>query len=86
VRLGYGSLNRAADLAMQDLNKQHSAEPPAPPETAAALADIDTRESDIREQFKAGRLPPAVFKTWIAEFAREREALHVEPDGPHYEH
>ena len=64
------ALNRAADLAMDYLNKQQSAEPPA---ITAAQADIDTRESDIRHQFKAGKLPPAVFKTWLAD-AREREA------------
>jgi len=39
------------------------------------MSDIDARESDIRDQFKPGKLPPAVFKTWLAEFAREREAL-----------
>lgn len=61
---------------MDYLNKQQNPQPsPAPPETAAALADIDARESDIRDQFKAGKLPPSVFKTWLAEFAREREAL-----------
>src|SRR3569833_2335053 len=61
---------------MEYLNKQRSAaEPPAPSETAAALSDVDARESDIRDQFKAGKLPPSVFKTWLAEFAREREAL-----------
>ncbi len=59
-------LNRAADLAMEYLNKHQSAEPPAPPEISAALADIDARESDVREQFKAGKLPPAVFKSWLA--------------------
>jgi hypothetical protein len=70
------ALNRAADLAMDYLNKQQNPQPPpAPPETAAALADIDARESDIRDQFKAGKLPPSVFKTWLAEFVREREAL-----------
>jgi hypothetical protein len=70
------ALNRAADLAMDYLNKQQNPQPPpAPPETAAALADIDARESGIRDQFKAGKLPPSVFKTWLAEFVREREAL-----------
>jgi recombinase-like zinc beta ribbon protein/recombinase len=70
------ALNRAADLAMEYLKKQQTAEPPAPPELSAAQADIDARESDIREQFKTGKLPSAVFKTWIAEFARERESLN----------
>ena len=65
------------------MNKQqNAAEPPAPPETAAALADIGARESDIRDQFKAGKLPPAVFKTWLAEFAREREALTRRTTAP----
>ncbi len=48
-------------------------ESPTPPVLSATRADIDARESDVREQFKAGKLPPAVFKCWIAEFAKERE-------------
>jgi hypothetical protein len=69
------ALNRAADLAMEYLNKQQNAEAPTTPAITAAQADIDAREADIRDQFKAGKLPPAVFKTWHAEFAIEREAL-----------
>jgi hypothetical protein len=70
------ALDRAADLAMEYLDKQQSVAAPTPPAISAAQADIDARESDVREQFKAGKLPPGVFKSWLAEFAREREALN----------
>ena len=69
------ALHRAADLAMEYINKQQSTEPPTLLAQSAALADIDAREAEIREQFKAGKLPAAVFKTWLAEFTRERDAL-----------
>jgi hypothetical protein len=51
------ALHRAADLAMDYLDKQQSIEPPKAPALSAALTAINTRESDVREQFKAGNLP-----------------------------
>jgi hypothetical protein len=44
-----------------------------------ALAEIDKRESEVREQFKSGELPALVFKSWLSEFATEREALNRPP-------
>jgi site-specific DNA recombinase len=70
------SLHQAADLAMEYFDKQEVAELPTAPEFSAALADINAREADVREQFKAGKLPPTVFKTWLEELARERVTLH----------
>ena len=70
------SLHRAADLAMEYFDKQQRAEAPTAPALSAAIADINAREADVREQFKAGKLPPTVFKTWLAELARERATLH----------
>jgi hypothetical protein len=60
----------ALQRAMEFFDKQQGAEAPAAPELSAALAEIYKRESDIREQFKAGKLPAAVFKSWLAEFAK----------------
>jgi hypothetical protein len=67
---------RAADLAMDYFDKQQSNEPPKIPAVSAALAEINARESDIREQFNAGKMPGPVFKSWLAEFAKEREAIN----------
>ena len=66
----------AADLAMEYFDKQQEAGAPTAPALSAAVADIDAREADVREQFKAGKLPPTVFKTWLAELATERAALN----------
>ena len=46
------------------------------PAWSAALAEINAREADVKVQFKTGRLPAAVFKTWLAELAKEREVLN----------
>jgi site-specific DNA recombinase len=70
------ALQRATDLAMDYFDKQRSTEAKAAPAVSAALAEIEKRETDVREQFKAGKLPAPVFKSWIAEFAKEREALN----------
>jgi len=61
---------------MEYFDKQQNAEPPTAPAVSAALAEINEREGDIREQFKAGKLPAAVFKSWLAEFTKEREAFN----------
>ncbi len=63
-------------IAMEYFDKQQNAEPPTAPAVSAALAEINEREGDIREQFKAGKLPAAVFKSWLAEFTKEREAFN----------
>ena len=68
-------LQRATDLAMDYFDKQQSTEVQAPPAVSAALAEIDKRKTEVREQFKAGKLPAPVFKSWISEFTKEREAL-----------
>jgi site-specific DNA recombinase len=70
------SLHRAADLAMDYFDKQQSTEPTKIPAVSAALAEINARESDIREQFNAGKIPGAVLKSWLAEFAKERDAVN----------
>jgi DNA invertase Pin-like site-specific DNA recombinase len=70
------ALQRATDLAMEYFEKQHANETRAAPAVSTALAEIDKRETEVREQFKAGKLPAPVFKSWIAEFAKEREALN----------
>ena len=64
------SLHRAADSAMDYFDKQQSAGPPKIPAVSAALAEINVRESDIRGQFNAGKIPGPVFKSWLAEFAK----------------
>jgi hypothetical protein len=43
---------------------------------SAALAEINARESDIREQFNAGKIPGPVFKSWLAEFVKQRDAIN----------
>ena len=74
--LSPAALHRAADLAMEFFDKQQTADPQTMPAWSAALAEINAREADVKEQFKTGRLPAAVFKTWLAELAREREVLN----------
>jgi len=70
------SLHRAADLAMDYFDKQQSTEPPKIPAVLAALAEINARARDIREQFKEGKIPGAVYKSWLAELAKERDAIN----------
>ena len=55
---------------MDYLDKQQSTELPKVPAVSAALAEINVRESDIRGQFNAGKIPGPVFKSWLAEFAK----------------
>ena len=61
---------------MEFFDKQQTAETRAMPAWSAALAEINAHEADVKEQFKTGRLPAVVFKTWLAELAREREVLN----------
>jgi len=61
---------------MDYFDKQQSTESPKIPAVSTAFADINARESDIREQFNAGKIPGAVFKSWLAEFAKERDAIN----------
>jgi DNA invertase Pin-like site-specific DNA recombinase len=70
------ALQRATDLAMKYFEKQQRTEAQSAPVVSAALTEIEKRETEVREQFKAGKLPPPVFKSWIAEFAKERDALN----------
>lgn len=53
--LSPAALDRAADLAMEYFNKVLTADTPAAPALSAALAEINVRETEIREQFKAGK-------------------------------
>lgn len=48
------AIQHAANLAAEYFDSQRRAEP------EAALVEIDKRESEVREQFKSGRLPPSV--------------------------
>jgi site-specific DNA recombinase len=73
--LSPAALHRAADMAMEYFEKQQRAETQTVPALSAALAEIHAREADVREQFKEGKLPAAVFKTWLAELAKQRDAL-----------
>jgi len=68
------ALERATDLAMEYFEKLHKIARPAEHASSELLA-IAAREAEVREQFKAGKLPSAVFKTWLAELAKERRAL-----------
>jgi site-specific DNA recombinase len=70
------ALRRAADMAMDYFEKQQSAQAQPPTALVDALAEIDARETEVRAQFKAGALPPAVFKCWLTEFGKERAALN----------
>jgi hypothetical protein len=74
--LSPAALQRATDLAMEYFEKQQRTESQPALPVSAALAEIDKRETEVRDQFKAGKLPPLVFKSWIDEFAKEREALN----------
>ena len=74
--LSPATIQHATNLAMEYFDKQRKPEPEAAPALTAALAEIDKRESDVREQFKSGKLPGAVFKSWLGEFMKEREALN----------
>lgn len=73
--LSPAALQRATDLAMEYFEKQQRTEADAAPPVSATLAEIDKRETEVREQFKAGKLPQPVLKSWITESAKEREAL-----------
>jgi hypothetical protein len=55
------------------LRQTTDSSPPAAPALAAAFAEINGREADIREQFKAGKVSGGV---WIVGFTKEREALN----------
>lgn len=70
------AIEHAANLAQEYFDKQRKAEPELAPALSAALAEIEKRESEVREQFKSGKLPASVFKSWIGEFTKEREALN----------
>jgi hypothetical protein len=74
--LSPAALQRATDLAMEYFEKQPRTETQAVPAVATVLAEIDKRETEVRDQFKAGKLPAPVFKRWIAEFTKEHEALN----------
>ena len=60
---------------MEYFDKPLEAEAPTLPALSAVIADSVARELDVREQFEAGKLPPSVFRTWIAELAKERAAF-----------
>jgi hypothetical protein len=77
--LSPAAIQHATNLAMEYFDKQRKAEPEAAPALSTALAEIDKRESEVREQFKSGKLPASVFKSWIGEFTKEREALNRPP-------
>ena len=68
------ALERATDLAMEYFDKLYKVARPAG-HASSELSAIAARETEIREQFKAGKLPPAVFRTWLDELAKERRAL-----------
>ncbi len=72
--LGPAALERATNLAMEYFDKLYKIARPTGYASSELLA-IAGRETEIREQFKAGKLPPAVFKTWLDELAKERRAL-----------
>jgi DNA invertase Pin-like site-specific DNA recombinase len=72
--LSPAALERATDLAMEYFDRLYKVARPAS-HTSRELLAIAARETEIREQFKAGKLPPAVFKTWLEELAKERRTL-----------
>jgi hypothetical protein len=74
--LSPAALHRAAHLAMEFFEKQQTAETRTIPAWSAALAEINAREAADKEQFKTGKLPAAIFKTWLAELAKERDVLN----------
>ena len=74
--LSHAALYRAAALATEFFDKQQTVDPRTMPAWSAARAEINAREADVKDQFKAGRLPAAVFKTWLAELAKERDVLN----------
>jgi len=74
--LSPAAIQHATNLAMEYFDKQRKPEPEAAPALSAALAEIDKREAEVREQFKSGKLPASVFKSWLGEFTKEREALN----------
>ena len=41
----------------------------------AELVNLDERETDVREQYKTGKLPPYVFTAWLTELEKERTSL-----------
>jgi hypothetical protein len=43
---------------------------------SAALAEITRARAGIREQVKVGKIPGAIFKSWLAEFAKQRVAMN----------
>ena len=60
------AIEHAVNTAMAYYEREyaHFARPVAA--STAELANVDARESELREQYKFGKLPPAVFTAWLA--------------------
>jgi hypothetical protein len=69
-------MERAVSTAMAYYEQQACSTEGGSPAKSVRLAEIEAQEVDVREQYKSGRLPLAVFKTWLAELTQQREALH----------
>jgi hypothetical protein len=69
------AIDHAVNTAMKcyECEHAHAAQPIAP--KSVELAQIDAREADVREQYKAGKLPPAVFAAWLDELQNARLAV-----------
>jgi site-specific DNA recombinase len=71
------AIERAVNTAMDCYEREHAHITQSVPAKSVSLADIDARESQVREEYKAGKLPSVVFTAWLAELERERAARTV---------
>jgi len=70
------NLAKAAEIASTHFEQmQRASTETDTPEISRSLVELAARESDVREQFKAGKLPVAVFKTWLSELENERKSI-----------
>ncbi len=69
------AIERAIDTAMAYYEREYAGDARSVPVRSAELANVDARERDVREQYKTGKLTPAVFSAWLAELEKERSSL-----------
>ena len=69
------AIGRSVNTAMAYYEREYASDARPVPARTAELANGDARESDVREQYKAGKLPPALFAAWLAELGSWRKCV-----------
>ena len=57
---------------MTTYEREYAHTAPSTRPKSVELAELDAREADVRAQYKAGKLPPAVLTAWLAELENAR--------------